>query len=111
MREGVTFGLPSSSFRLLDLPDIVERRREFFADSDRRTQIGASVLDPDWIATVRRSPPPYLLVAETVFVYLEEAQVKAAPRLALPLRASLWFFGRFFPKLMNLHRLNLFVGR
>jgi O-methyltransferase involved in polyketide biosynthesis len=167
----------------LDLPDIVELRREFFADSDRRTQIGASVLDPDWIAAVRRSPPPYLVVAETVFVYLEETQVKAAltqiacglpqatialdtlgrravdsanrdhvkrklaarfawacedpmaiqdwgiglqliesrtvadvpadlwPRLALPLRASLWFFGRCFPKLMSLYRLNLFVVR
>jgi O-methyltransferase involved in polyketide biosynthesis len=28
--------------------------------------------------TVRRSPGPYFLVAETVFVYLEEAQVKDA---------------------------------
>jgi O-methyltransferase involved in polyketide biosynthesis len=167
----------------LDLPDIVELRREFFADSDRRTHIAASVLDAEWVAAVRRSSPPYLLVAETVFVYLEEAQVKAAlaqiacglpgatvaldtaarravdggnrdhvkrklaarfawacedpiaiqewgiglrlvesrtvadvpdglwPRLPLPLRASLWFFGRFFPKLMNLYRLNLFVAR
>jgi O-methyltransferase involved in polyketide biosynthesis len=166
----------------LDLPDIVELRREYFADSDRRTQIGASVLDPEWISAVRRSPPPHLLVAETVFVYLEEAQVKAAltqiacglpqatlafdttarravdggnrdhvkrklaarfawacedpvaiqgwgiglrlvesrtvadvpdelwPRLPLPLRASLWVFSRFFPKLMNLYRLNLFVA-
>jgi O-methyltransferase involved in polyketide biosynthesis len=166
----------------LDLPDIVELRREHFADSGRRTQIGASVLDPDWIAAVRRSPPPYLLVAETVFVYLEEAQVKAAlaqiarglpgatvaldtagrravdsanrdhaklgvaarfewacedpraiqdwgiglrlvesrnvadvpaelwPRLSLPLRASLWLLGRFFPKQMNVYRLNLFVA-
>ena len=32
------------------------------------------------------------------------------PRLALPLRASLWFFGRFLPKLMNLYRLNLLVA-
>jgi O-methyltransferase involved in polyketide biosynthesis len=62
----------------LDLPDIVDIRRNFFADSERRVTIAASVLDPEWIETVRRSPPPYLLVAETVFVYLEEAQVKAA---------------------------------
>jgi O-methyltransferase involved in polyketide biosynthesis len=62
----------------LDLPDMVELRRKFFSDSDRRITIGQSVLDPDWIGTVRRSPGPYFLVAETVFVYLEEAQVKAA---------------------------------
>ena len=33
------------------------------------------------------------------------------PRLSLPLRASLWLFGRFFPKAMGLYRLNLFVAR
>jgi O-methyltransferase involved in polyketide biosynthesis len=62
----------------LDLPDIVGLRRKFFLDSDRRVTLAASVLDRDWIETVRRSPAPYFLVAETVFVYLEEAQVKAA---------------------------------
>jgi O-methyltransferase involved in polyketide biosynthesis len=167
----------------LDLPDMIALRREFFADTDRRTQIAASVVDTDWIAAVRQSPPPCLLVAETVLVYLEEAQVKTAleqiarglpgatialdtgarravdsvnkdhekrgvaarfawacedPRaiqdwgiglrlvesrtvadvpaslrshLSWPLRASLWFFNRFFPKAMGLYRLNLFVAR
>jgi len=31
----------------LDLPDMIELRREFFADTDRRTQIAASVVDPE----------------------------------------------------------------
>ena len=62
----------------LELPDMVEVRRRFFADTERRTTLAASVLDTDWIAAVRRSPAPYFLVAETVLVYLEEAQVKAA---------------------------------
>ena len=62
----------------LDLPDIVELRRKFFCDSERRITLAASVLDPDWIENVLRSPGPYFLAAETVFVYLQEAQVKAA---------------------------------
>ena len=167
----------------LDLPDVVELRRRFFTNSERRMTLAASVLDPDWIETVRRSPGPYFLVAETVFVYLEEGQVKAAlrqiasgfpqvtialdtvgrravngvnrdhtrrklaarfvwacedpiaiqhwniglrlvesrtvadvpdclgPRLPLPLRANLRFFGRFFPKLMKLYQLNVFAGQ
>ena len=33
------------------------------------------------------------------------------PDMIEPLRASLWFFGRFFPKAMSLYRLNLFVAR
>ena len=64
----------------LDLPDIVELRRKFFSDSERRTTLAASVLDCDWIAAVRRSPGPYFFLAETVLVYLEDAQVKTALR-------------------------------
>jgi len=64
----------------LELPDMVELRRRFFSDSERRMTLATSVLNPNWIETVRRSPGPYLLVAETVFVYLEEAQVKGALR-------------------------------
>jgi O-methyltransferase involved in polyketide biosynthesis len=62
----------------LDLPEVIELRRKFFADSERRTTLAASVLDPDWIAAVRQSPGPYFFVAETVFVYLKEHEVKAA---------------------------------
>jgi len=62
----------------LDLPDMIDLRRQFFSDSTRRTTLAASVLDSAWIETVRRSPGPYFLVAETVFAYLEEAQVKRA---------------------------------
>ena len=62
----------------LDLPDVIALRRRFFMDSERRTMLAASVVDPGWIAVVRRSPGPYFLMAETVFVYLEEQCVKAA---------------------------------
>ena len=62
----------------LDLPDSIALRRRFFTDSERRTALVASVLDSAWIETVRSSPGPYLFVAETVLIYLEEPQVKAA---------------------------------
>ena len=62
----------------LDLPDVVELRRRFFTDTERRTTLAGSVLDAGWMATVRQSPGPYLFVAETVFVYLKEQEVKAA---------------------------------
>jgi O-methyltransferase involved in polyketide biosynthesis len=62
----------------LDLPDVIELRRKFFSDTARRTTLSASVLDADWVRIVRRSPGPYFMVAETVFVYLKEQEVKAA---------------------------------
>jgi O-methyltransferase involved in polyketide biosynthesis len=64
----------------LELPDVVELRRQFFSDSARRTTIAASVVDRDWIDQVRRCPGPYLFVAETVLVYLEEERVQTALR-------------------------------
>jgi len=62
----------------LDLPDSIELRRKFFTDSARRVTLAASVLDPGWIAAVRESPGPYCFVAEAVFIYLTEPEVKAA---------------------------------
>jgi O-methyltransferase involved in polyketide biosynthesis len=62
----------------LDLPEVVELRRRFFTDGERRTTLAGSVLDADWMATVRQSPGPYFFVAEAVFVYLKEQEVKTA---------------------------------
>ena len=62
----------------LDLPDTVELRRRFFTDSGRRMTLAASILDPGWMAAVRQSPGPYCFVAEAVFIYLTEPEVKAA---------------------------------
>jgi O-methyltransferase involved in polyketide biosynthesis len=62
----------------MDLPDVVELRRKFFADSGRRVNLAASILSSGWVNAVHRSPGPYCFVAEGVFLYLTEEQVKAA---------------------------------
>ena len=62
----------------LDLPEVIELRRKFFTDTARRTTLAGSVLDADWMAAVRQSPGPYFFVAEAVFIYLKEQEVKAA---------------------------------
>jgi len=57
----------------LDLPDTIELRRKFFADSGRRRMVAASVLDDDWLPVVRDSPGPYFFVADGVLAYLSQA--------------------------------------
>jgi O-methyltransferase involved in polyketide biosynthesis len=57
----------------LDLPDTIELRRRFFADSGRRQMVAASVLDQDWLPAVADNPGPYFFVAEGVLVYLDQA--------------------------------------
>jgi O-methyltransferase involved in polyketide biosynthesis len=57
----------------LDLPDTIELRRRFFADSGRHRMVAASVLDQDWLPAVRESPGPYFFVADGVLAYLDQA--------------------------------------
>jgi O-methyltransferase involved in polyketide biosynthesis len=65
----------------LDLPDVIELRRRFFTDTDRRRMLAGSVLEPAWVDTVRAGPGPYLFVAEAVLLYFEPDQVEQAIRL------------------------------
>ncbi|MEJ1202342.1 MULTISPECIES: class I SAM-dependent methyltransferase [unclassified Streptomyces] len=61
----------------LDLPDVIDLRRNFFADSPRRTMIAASVTDRAWAAEVAsHATGPYLFVAEAVLPYLHEPDVR-----------------------------------
>jgi O-methyltransferase involved in polyketide biosynthesis len=62
----------------LDLPEVIELRRRFFADTGRRRMVAASVLDEAWLHDVRQSPGPYFFVAEAVLAYLPEDQATQA---------------------------------
>jgi len=59
----------------LDLPDTIDLRREFFADTARRQMVAASVLDEQWLPVVAHSGGPYCFVADGVLAYLPEDQV------------------------------------
>jgi methyltransferase (TIGR00027 family) len=69
----------------LDLPHVIELRRKLMDDeAGRRHLLGCSVLEDKWLDTVsvhRRRP--FLFLAEGVFMYFTETQVK---RLVLTLR-------------------------
>ena len=63
----------------LDLPEVIDLRRKLFGDEgERHHLLGCSVLDEAWLEVVKvHSPHLFLFLAETVFVYFTEAQVKA----------------------------------
>jgi O-methyltransferase involved in polyketide biosynthesis len=61
----------------LDLPDTIDLRRAFFADTGRHQMVAASVLDEDWLPVVAQSRAPHFFIAEGVLVYLPEEQVTA----------------------------------
>ena len=66
----------------LDLPDVIALRRRLFGDEgDHHHLLGCSVLNEDWLEAVKvHSPRPFLLLAETVFVYFTKTQAKSLVR-------------------------------
>jgi O-methyltransferase involved in polyketide biosynthesis len=69
----------------MDLPDVIELRCKLIGDEKERYHLlGCSVFEVAWLKTVKvHSQRPFLFIAETVFVYFTEAQVKS---LVLTLR-------------------------
>ena len=59
----------------LDLPDVIQLRRRFIPESDRRKLITASFLDESWLNDIHVSEQ-VLFIADGVFYYFEEDQVK-----------------------------------
>lgn len=63
----------------LDLPDVIELRRQFIqVESERYHLLSCSVFDFEWMEVAgKHSPHPFLFIAEGVFPYFEEAQIKS----------------------------------
>jgi O-methyltransferase involved in polyketide biosynthesis len=88
----------------LDLPDTIELRRRFFADTDRRRMLAASVLDDEWLQVVQDSPAPYFFVADGVLAYLSEAP-QALGRIAERFPGALIAFDTYTKRALDMqHR-------
>jgi O-methyltransferase involved in polyketide biosynthesis len=63
----------------LDLPEVIALRRRFIGDVKERYQLlGCSVFEDTWLEAVSvHRQRPFLFLAEGVFAYFEEAQVKS----------------------------------
>jgi O-methyltransferase involved in polyketide biosynthesis len=62
----------------LDLPEVIALRRQLIAEAERCQLLGCSVFEESWLETVSvHASRPFLFLAEGVFPYFEEAQVKA----------------------------------
>jgi O-methyltransferase involved in polyketide biosynthesis len=59
----------------IDFPEVIELRERFMEGNQRHFFIGDSILSQDWIANVKTGGP-YLILAEGVFMYLTEKDVK-----------------------------------
>lgn len=72
------------TFYDLDLPDIINIKKQIFPEKERYNQISSSVFDFEWMKSVKNDH--VILVAEGVFMYCSEEDVKA---LFLRLKAKM----------------------
>ncbi len=59
----------------IDFPEVIKLRRRFMNENSRRTFIEGSILNSEWLGIVKTGGP-YLILAEGVFMYLKEDDVK-----------------------------------
>ena len=60
----------------LDLPEVMELRHRLLSDGKRNRTLAGSMLDPGWLDQVARTKKPVIFLAEGVFCYFTEEQVK-----------------------------------
>ena len=63
-------GVDKNRYMELDLPEVIELKREILGDKISYETFGRSVLDPDWINTLKAKQSEYILfLAEGLFMY------------------------------------------
>ena len=67
---------PGVSWFDVDYPEVIGERRNFYSDRVGYRMIGSSVTEPGWLREIPEDRPT-LVIAEGVFEYLTEEQVKA----------------------------------
>jgi O-methyltransferase involved in polyketide biosynthesis len=95
----------------LDLPNVIELRRQLVPKSPRCHVLASSALDVEWMDALPKNRP-VLLMAEGVFPYLEEREIK---KLVLALNerfaGSELLFDVLSPALVWMHNIELrFTG-
>ena len=60
----------------LDLPEVASIRERFFPETARCQLIASSVLDVHWMDQIVPTKDPVLFIAEGLFMYLSEAEVR-----------------------------------
>jgi len=61
----------------LDLPEVVEIKKQFFKENERYHFISSSVLNYDWMPVLSKHKGSFLFIAEGVFMYLQNEDVKS----------------------------------
>lgn len=89
----------------LDLPEVIELRRRFLPDAERRQTLAHSMFDLTWLDVVAQMNKPVIFLAEGVFSYFTEAEVKAViTALAARFPGAELVFEAYSSLMVNIHK-------
>lgn len=96
----------------VDLPEVIEIRRHFFTETDRRRFISRSITDFTWIEEVCPSDSVPLLIAEGLLMYFDEREVRAIFKmLAGSFRGAEMIFEILTPLAVGMGRFDQCVSK
>ncbi len=68
---------PAGRWFDLDMPDVIDLRRQFFDETENYHMIASSVTDLTWIDQIPLDGSPVFVIAEGLLMYLHEPDVRA----------------------------------
>lgn len=60
----------------VDFQEVIDIRKHFYEETDKYHLIGSSVTAPEWIAKIPKEKDRYIVIAEGLFMYLKEEEIK-----------------------------------
>jgi O-methyltransferase involved in polyketide biosynthesis len=60
----------------VDFEDVINIRKNFYAGTEHYHMIGSSVTDRDWLEKIPKGKKQYIVIAEGLFMYLTEEDIK-----------------------------------
>lgn len=75
----------------LDFPNVIDLRRRFMKDNERRIMIASDAQETAWLHQVEATGGPWCFVSEAALIYLDAEQVKAITQRLAKRFAGAWF--------------------
>jgi O-methyltransferase involved in polyketide biosynthesis len=77
----------------VDFQEVIDIRKHFYKETDKYHLIGSSVTESEWIAKIPKAKDRYIVIAEGLFMYLKEDEIKT---LTMRLNASIGSYTLIF---------------
>jgi O-methyltransferase involved in polyketide biosynthesis len=69
-------GIKNISWYDIDFKEVIDIRKNYYQEAEYYHQIASSILEKDWLKLIPNGKDNYIVIAEGVFLYIEEEKIK-----------------------------------